>query len=363
MGFFLAMCAGHMSIFFILIFGLSSFTVSKVMGQPITSVGSFRDAIFEESVSKKRNFLSVVALQGKTTGSFVSGISLIMSTILILNFVSLRTSFCFWAFWIWSASFAGWGGIMSIIPIVVFWGSNSASPMCSYFDLKTMLRVFFFKFFIVVLMTSVFCVGSMLGQSTVSVSCSSLNRIALDIVFIRPLPMVFISYTEFPVGDCISVYLVVWNIFLPFKVFASSFCLTFIMFTCCGWTTLGMLYHLQRSFWGTMSQPVHFRHMVLNRVTSRPVSLRISLCFTACEISLSAEGREALLFRASCSWASMSGFMFRGLRDAITPQSAKTAAPWFTVSSFSPSPIMMFEQARLCPKIFPAYLTILRLFL
>lgn len=218
--------------------------VSKVIGQPTTSIGSFRDAIFSESTSKKRKGLPVVALQGKTIGSFVSVISLSISIILILNFVSLRTSFCFWAFWIWSASFAGWGGTRSIIPIVVFWGSNSVSPMCSNFDLKTMLRVFFFKCFIVVLMTSVFCVGSMLGQSTVSVSCSSLNRIAFDIVFIRPLPMVLISYTEVPVGDWTSVYLVVWNIFLPFKVFVSAVSLTLTMFTCCGWTTLGMLYHL-----------------------------------------------------------------------------------------------------------------------
>ncbi len=57
-----------MSIFFICIRGLSSFTVSKVTGQPTTSVGSFRDAIFSESTSRKRNFLFVVALHGKITG-------------------------------------------------------------------------------------------------------------------------------------------------------------------------------------------------------------------------------------------------------------------------------------------------------
>lgn len=103
--------------------------------------------------------------------------------------------------------------------------------------------------------------------------------------------------------------------------------------------------------------------MVLNLVTSRPFSSSISLCFSACEISLSAEGRWALLFSAFCSDVSIRGFRFRGLREAITPQSAKTSAPWFTVSSFSPSPIIMFEHAWFSPNTFPAYFIILRFFL
>lgn len=206
---FLAMCAGHISIFFIFIFGLSSFTVSKVMGHPTTSTGSFRGVILSASASRNRNSLSVVALQGNIIGGFVWVVSFSMSIILILNMVSFLTYCCFLAYWTWSSSFAGFGGVMSIIPTMVFGDSNSAIPMCSNFDLKTMAFVSFFRCFIAALMTSVFWVGSILGNSAVCVSCSVLNSMALVIVFIRLFPRVLISYTVNPVGDWASMYFVV----------------------------------------------------------------------------------------------------------------------------------------------------------
>ena len=163
--------------------------------------------------------------------------------------MSLRTSFCFLAFRARYSSLAG-GGTTSIIPTLVFLGSNRVIPTCSNFDLKITLRVFFFRCFMVVLMTSIFCVGSRFGQSIVRVSSSSLRRMALDIVLIRLLPTVLTSYMEEPVGDSVITYLVVWYTLFPFRVFSFSSCLSFTMFTCCGWTTLGTLFHPFRDLFG-----------------------------------------------------------------------------------------------------------------